>query len=63
MITNSREVYDSQSAEWDVLARKKAYAVGILVMVWSGRELPPQMIKEARQIRREMKKNGTWKSA
>ena len=67
MYFNSREDYDSESvhleAEWDHWARKKAFAVGVFAIVWSWGELPPQMIREAIQIKRTMVKNGTWKPA
>jgi hypothetical protein len=67
MQINSREDYDSESvqseAEWDHLARRKAYAVGVLAQAWAGIELPRSMIREALQIRKEMIRNGTWKPA
>ncbi len=64
MFINSREAHDSESirseAEWDTLMRRKAFAVGILALVWAGGSMPPQMIQEAKRIRRQMRKDGTW---
>ena len=64
MRINSKADYDEGSVRYEVnIDRRKAYAVAILAEVWAGAELPPQMLKDAKRIRREMKKAGTWKSA
>jgi len=67
MMTLSRENYDSEGVrsemEWDYWSRKKAFAVGVMAIVWAGGELPPQMIREARKIKKTMLRNGTWKPA
>ena len=64
MFINSREEYESEGVRYEVnLDRRKAYAVAVLAEVWAGAELPPEMIREAKLIRRQMKKDGTWASA
>lgn len=67
MIINSREEedYDSvkSAAQWDFLARRKAYAVGVMAIVWAGGRLPNAMIREANHIEHQMVKDGTWQSA
>ena len=46
----------------DVNARK-AFAVRILADAWSGVEMPPELLLEAKRIRTEMLANKTWLSA
>lgn len=63
MIINSREEYDSEGYKWEILGRRKAYAVAILAEAWAGAKLPPEFIAHAHQIKDKMIKDGTWASA
>lgn len=39
---------------------RKAFAVAVLAEVWSGANLPPELILIAESIRSEMLSAGTW---